>query len=290
MSPIHSDHDTPPASEKLFEEHYQALLPKFRALAADELVPINLDIPAAVTTALGVAPEVRALKERLVRELPLLDLEALMKLDEYAMALMHAHTLYLMAAQPVDSLQPLVEEGSELREVLFADATALVQRRLLNGSQLRDLQGPVGYKNLAVDLQILAALFREHLPELAGKCATSPAELHRAEQIAAEILRTVGLREQGPPSAAATADMRARAYTVFMRAYDQARRAVSFLNWNDGDVATIAPSLFAGRSNGRRKHGSDAPAPAPRPETPAPVSPEGEPVAAGMPGAAPFVQ
>lgn len=262
---------TPP--EVLFEEAYNALLPKFRALSVEELVPINIDIPAAVTTALGVAPEMAAFKDEVALHLPQLDFEPVLHLDEYAMALSHAHTLYLMASQPVDSLQPLVAEGTVLRETLFADATALVQRRLLNGNQLRDLQGPVGYKNLAVDLQILAALFRENLDQLQGKCAVQASDAHRAEQIAAEILRTVGIREQGPTSVAATTDMRARAFTVFTRVYDQARRVVTFLRWSEDDLGSIAPSLYAGRSNGRKKPAADSPNGGDAPPAPGPTAP-----------------
>lgn len=259
--------------EVLFEDAYNSLLPKFRALSTEELVPINLDIPAAVTTALGVAPELAAFKDEVAQHLPKLDFEPMLHLDEYAMALSHAHTLYLMASQPVDSLQALVAEGTALRETLFVDASALVRRSLLNGNQLKDLQGPVGYKNLAVDLQILAALFRENLGQLQGKCAVQATDVHRAEQIAAEILRTVGLREQGPTSVAATSDMRARAFTAFVRVYDQARRIVTFLRWNEDDVGSIAPSLYAGRSNGRKKPGADSPNGGDAPPAPGPTAP-----------------
>src|SRR5262249_28473068 len=136
----------------LFLEAYRSLLPEFHALRAEELVAINLDIPAAVTRALGAAPKVAALKDRVVNELPRIDVERILRLTTYAMALSHAHTLFVLATRPPDELDALVEEGTALREVLFADANALVTRRVVNGNPLRDLKGPVGYKNLAVDL------------------------------------------------------------------------------------------------------------------------------------------
>jgi len=283
METIVINQNPPTPNEALFEECYEALLPKFKALKPEELIPINLDIPAAVSTALGVAPELSALKDRVAEELPKFDFDPILHLDTYAMALSHAHTLFLVASQPPDELKSLVDEGTVLRETLLADATALVKRRLINGNQLRDLEGPVGYKHLAVDLQMLAALFREHLEEVKGKCATSAADIHRAEQIAAEILRTVGLREQGPASVAATADMRARAYTAFMRVYDQARRIVGYLRWDEDDASTITPSFFPGRGGNHKK--PDAPAPANG--ATGPFAPAPTPGSQGAPGASP---
>ena len=44
--------------------------------------------------------------------------------------------------------------------------------------------------------------------------------------------------------------MRARAYTLF---YDDARRAVIFLRWHEGDADSIAPSLHPGKSASKKK-------------------------------------
>jgi hypothetical protein len=277
---------------------YEALLPKFQALSPNEVAIVNLDIPAAVTMVLGAASQIATLKDQFEKDLPTFDAESVMQLESYALALSHAHTLYSMASQPADSLAPLVDEGTKLRSTLLADATALVQRNLLSAEQLRDLNGPVGYKNLAFDLQILAELFRSNMDHVAGKCATQPAEIQRADEIAERVLRTVGVREQEPAVVAASTDVRARAFTVFTNVYDQARRAVSYLRWNENDADSIAPSLYAGRGNGRKKDPVPAPGPtppAPPAPTPTPVPPivtptngQTAPVAAGLPGAHPF--
>jgi hypothetical protein len=47
--------------------------------------------------------------------------------------------------------------------------------------------------------------------------------------------------------------MRARAYTLFTRAYDDARRAIIFLRWHEGDADSIAPALHPGRSASKKK-------------------------------------
>ena len=61
-----------------------------------------------------------------------------------------------------------------------------------------------------------------------------------------------GLREQGPAVVQDVARIRDQAFTLMMRAYDEVRRAVTFLRWQQGDADTIAPSLYAGRG-GRGK-------------------------------------
>ena len=77
-----------------FRDAYQSLLGEIRAVPASELVPINLDIPTAVTTALGALPEIRALRSRVVAEMPQLDVARFDKLEAYTLAVGHAHALY----------------------------------------------------------------------------------------------------------------------------------------------------------------------------------------------------
>jgi hypothetical protein len=86
-------------------------------------------------------------------------------------------------------------------------------------------------------------------------------------------------------------------------AYDHARRAVTFLRWNEEDVDEIAPSLYAGRTTAGKKSGD---AQATRPAVPpadrkAPAgNDDSQPAAAatggataatgvGMPGSEPFL-
>ena len=43
------------------------------------------------------------------------------------------------------------------------------------------------------------------------------------------------------------ADDRQRAFTLLVKAYDQVRRAATFVRWENDDVEKYAPSLWAGR-------------------------------------------
>jgi hypothetical protein len=268
MAEVKAAADTGANGKTAFEKHYAELLPEFKALSPDKVDIVNLDITATVATILGAYPEIIGKAEELRSEVPNFDVEKMKRLDAYAMALSHAHTLYLVAAKPPDELEPLIQEGTALREVLFSDAAALVKRGLMNGARLAELLGPIGYKNLASDLQVLAAVFRDHFPQIEGKCATSRAEVSRADEISAEVLRAVGLKEQGTALIAATSDIRSRAFTVVTELYDQTRRALLYLRWNEDDADTIAPSLYSGRS--ARKKGAKEEAKPPVPPVPVP--------------------
>jgi hypothetical protein len=242
---IEVDDETP------FAESYERLLPQLQALASEELMRINLDIPSAVVTALGALPRIRALRPRIADELPRFDLERFDQLEDCALGLSHAHTRYLTATRPPDGMGPLLEEALGLRETLLGDAMALGRRHHIDPNRLKQLKGTNGHKNVATDLQILGTVLGERWAEIENRCGIEEAELLRAAKLAAAILRLVGLRGQAATTVPAAAEMRVRAFTLFWRAYEQARRAAIYLTWGEADADRIAPSLYAGRSNGR---------------------------------------
>ena len=56
---------TDPAPVPRFREAYQTLLGEMRAVPADEIMIVNLDIPTAVTTVLGALPQIRAMRPQI---------------------------------------------------------------------------------------------------------------------------------------------------------------------------------------------------------------------------------
>jgi hypothetical protein len=260
-------------AESLFEESYNRLLPEYKALQADDLVQVNLEVVSAVATTFGVLPELNKHRDSIATYMPNHDLVQFGKLEDYAKGLSHANTLHYIATQPPDDLQLVYDEAVAVRERLLSDTNTLIARGYINAVTLKGMKGPVGYKNVATDLQILASNLKDNWATISGKCAIEMGELEHALKLAARILRVVGLREQSPAVIAAAADIRTRAFTQFVRAYDNARRAIIYLRWHEGDADIIAPSLYAGRSNGRKKaaDANDKPTPAPAPTTAIPA-------------------
>jgi hypothetical protein len=244
--------------EVLASQTLTELLPELKALGLEELIQINVDVPSAIATVLGSLPEIRAYREEIVKSMASFDIASFDKLEAYAIALNDAHGEYLTAAQPADDFDNLLEEGVHLRELLLSDANALALRGLVDGNKLSELKGVVGHKNLAPDLNVLYKVLQSSWPQIEGKSAVQPAELERASKLGQRIIRLVGLRAQGTATVAAATDLRIRAFTLFTRAYDNVRRGISFLRWNEGDSEKIAPSLFAGRGAVRHK-GTEVP-------------------------------
>ncbi len=73
----------------------------------------------------------------------------------------------------------------------------------------------------------------------------------------------LGEREQAQASEPGKMDAnerRKRAFSLFVNAYDQCRRAAAYLRWNEGDADELLPSLYAGRSVNRQKEATESPA------------------------------
>jgi hypothetical protein len=284
--------------ESLIEQSFEQVLPELQALSQDELIPVNLDVTSAVATAFGVLRELREFRAQIVEELPKFDVVRFDKLEDYTKALAQADAGYTVATDPEDELREVYEEAVQLRDLLYTDVTAVTRRGLLNPTALKDYTGLMGYKNVAAELIALARLMRENFPTIEGKCGTTIEELERATRIGTHVLRVVGQREQGPVNAAAATEMRARAFTLFIRAYGDARRAISFLRAAEQDADTIIPSLYAGRGGSKKKEKEKTEETPTSPKIEAPASPgvsatpsttSSQPAAAQSGGSQPFV-
>jgi hypothetical protein len=233
-----------------WEQAYESVTRDLLALSPSALVAINLDIPSAVATAAGVIPELKMFREQIVKELPGFDISRFDKLPQYAMAAGHSHSLLEISTAPHSQLRDLIEEARALREILRSDAVALAKRGLIAKASLASISGLNGYKNTSADLRNLVNVLRAHWGRIEGKCATTKAEIDHAAELSSALIQAVGLREQGASELGDAAEMRARAYSIFVGTYNEVRRAVAYLRGSEDDVDSIIPSLYASR--GRR--------------------------------------
>jgi hypothetical protein len=241
------------------------------ALAASDLLPINLDVQIALTSVLGAVPRLMTFRDAIVAALPDLDITQLDHLKTFAEALAFANAAYLAASRPLETLPALQSRAMEIRDQLLSDATALAKRGLLDRKLLSELKGGTGYLNTSSDLGVLVRMLRERWDAIASKSAIQLAELDEAEQLFERITSAYAERTQQSTAVAAAAEDRQRAYSLLLRAYDQARRAMTYLRWREDDVEKIAPSLWAGRGQrsgnaGTANAGSTANGAAPSPD------------------------
>lgn len=242
------------------EAAYERILPEIEAIKEHELIPVNIDTMAAVTTATGALPEIIAVRPEIEANLRNFDLEQFDKLGDYTLALNHAHSRYRSASLPKEDVTGLAGNLTEARDNLLANASSLANLGLLDGERLKNVKSVPGYRALASDVLTLCTVYRDDWAKVEGKTPYTPAELHRLGTRALQLVSVLGTREQAPGTPAEATLLRQKAFTLFVRAYENARRAVHYLRAKEGDAESIAPSLYTSRSGRRRESEDVAPA------------------------------
>lgn len=290
VSPI--EPTAPPADEFQYRQALEAVRPEMEALTEEQLAPMNLDIPTCVMTVRGAMAEIMPFKDRVAAALPKFNLALFDKLETYAMALGYANTRHRVASTPVMPLEELQEAAVALREQLLSDLQPLAFRGFIDESRLSQVKRVNGYNNLAQEVMLMTELARKSWSVISTKTSLTLAELAHAEQVAERLVKAAGEKEQIKPVVTAENDVRRRAYTLLLNAYDEVRRAITFVRWAEDDIDEIAPSLWSNRV--RRKTDKAvaapvAPAPAPVPQ-PAPSAAPAPAVSSGMPGEDPLMR
>ena len=247
----------------VFRAAFERRLPEIVTVKEEDFAALTLDGHSAVTTVRGVLPQILAFRDDM-RKLAFLDQKLVDSLEDYAFAAAEACARYDVATTPQEDIVALNDEAVALRERLRADALVLVGRGLVDRARLSKLTGEVGYKNVAFELLDYVQILGDAWPTIQGKSAVTVEELEHAQQLAERITLVVGLRERAPAMKAEAAKVRGQALTLLVNAYDEVRRALTFINWQQDNVEAIAPTLYAASGRGRRKAedkpAADAPA------------------------------
>lgn len=222
---------------------------EIEALPAGDLEIVNVDIPRAVAIAIGAAPHLHALRGEITGQLPHFPIRCVDEIATYAMAAWFAHLLALPATSE-KQLAALLEEAAPLRADLLVAAEALAHKGLLDRKSVAAIREGHGNLDTANDLVALSALFAREWDGVHQKTTVEWSEVQRASELGPEILVALGARDQPgvkAPNPADPAQRRQRAFTLFVRAYEECRRAVSYLRWHQDDAEEIAPSLRTNR-------------------------------------------
>jgi hypothetical protein len=260
--------------------------PELMTIPTTSLRPINLDIPTIILTIMGALGALRALRALIVAVLGEAQAVFVDKLPVYVQAVSQAHTDYLIALSPVN-LQAMSDELVVKRDVLVSEATTLVKRKLIRAGELGELRGNVGFTNQIFDVFQIVTLLRKHWADVEPNSGVTLAELDDAERLAQRFAQALADREKAASQTGELAEMRQRAYTGLLDTWDQVRRAVGYLRWNEGDADSIAPSLWANRGS-RRAEVANTPVIG-TPVVADPPAPAAPPIAPGLPGNSPFI-
>ncbi len=251
------------------------------ALPARTLRVVNIDVSVAALIVTGAAPDIHKHRAELVAFFGEERIRPLDRLDLLARATLQAAARHRVVESGA-GLPELVERVAACRELLRAEVRSLIARKLLPAGVVGELTRGQGYKNISFDVLQLVAALRDSWDELRTKTGLTRLDLDEAERGAHQLVTMVGTRKQRGRSA--SAELRLRAYTLMASTYDDARRAITFLRWKDGDADDIAPSLFRGRGHRPARRAAPPVELPEHPELPVPAAP----VRAGMPGGSPF--
>ncbi len=229
------------------------------AIRDDELLRLNVDRMKAVAIVLAAEPRARVVIEPVIDELPDFDAVAIRMLRPSALAMLHVETALSPESADVE-VKEMVAGAQAIRRDFLLQADGLAHRNLMPAELLVDVREGRGLLDLSHDVLKLVAGFRTAWPKIEGKTPITPDDLDKAETHGMKLVAALGVREGGVVAAVDAdtyADLRARAFTLLAKRYDEVRRAVTYLRWHDGDADEIAPSLYAGsRGTGRRANGA----------------------------------
>jgi hypothetical protein len=154
------------------------------------------------------------------------------------------------------------------------------------------LKGTVGYANVAFDVLSMISLLRANWGVVSANSAVKAEELVHAEQLVDRLNVAVGTKKVSAAEVSEAASTRKRAYTLLVNAYDQVRRAVTFLHWGQAAaIEAIAPSLHGPRSRktGEEEEPVDDTLPIEQPTTTT-NAPATKPTSTGLPDENPLME
>lgn len=223
---------------------YQEVEREILALPAAEVRRLTVDIPHAAALALGALSRMELLRDEWSRRLPQHPLDCLDKLKTYAFASYYAHLMSVPSPASESEKTALINEGRPLRERMLKSAEALVAAGALPKNAVSSIRSGRGNVDLAGDLVALGGLFTNAWHRIEHMTPVSADDVERAGTLGAELFIALSAVHKVPVADMSPAELRARAFTLLWRVYEDCRQAVAYLRYREGDADVVAPSLF----------------------------------------------
>ncbi|MGE5784026.1 MAG: hypothetical protein ACM3ZE_05525 [Myxococcales bacterium] len=209
---------------------------------------LNIDVVHVVTRALGVSSAVQYLRDE-AAQLAFFDVTTFDRLPVYARALLYVYISTNRRRPRLANVREMAARLSRTRDCLLADLEAVRKRVALQPPRC-DFGGNRSYTELVQDVMVLVTYLSNNWSLVEGRIGVRSSELVEAYELADQFVEVLGTRKAPLYDAAKEALERAQAFTLVQRTYEQLRRGVSFLRWEDRD--RLVPSLYSGRFKRRR--------------------------------------
>lgn len=264
----------PPSADVLlaaYEKHADAMMsqPDDRLLSR-----VNFDFSSAVAVVLGAQPALLEYRPTIKEQLPKFPLVFIDDLDSIAHATLYVFMQTRAATTSDPAIAEKVEKAKLQRKILQADAASAVLRNLMDERSVELAPKGNGRLEIAQGLLSLCVAFRAAWSSVKGHTAVTEEMLTDCTRLGVELLAALG-RDDNPALSSNTTPAAARwlrAASFFYNAYDQCRRAMGYVRWDEGDASDYTPALVGTR--GPRAKAEDAGGDEPTPVTPVtPVDP-----------------
>lgn len=277
-----------PASE--LKEAYEQTKPEADAVSDDELYErVTIDIPGAIIVATAMWPRIEAMIPSIEKALgSAADIERIRRLPRYTAALAQAQRLFKVTFEPVAPIKEWADELAGLHDLYFTHAEALVKSGLMDPEVLPSVRSHVSYKALAFNIGDLIQAFRSNAKRIAGRTPITEASLADTDAKSQRLVRAIAAQEYRTSQQSAVRASRRRFFSLFARAYDEARRAEGFMRWFENEPEMVIVSLWDGRGGAKKqddKPEAEQPAAGGATPTPPVVDTSGPPVPAPTNGA-----
>ena len=269
---------TPVSPNAAFNNALESRRAHLLSLDAASLRIIRVDPVVIVNASIGAAPRLEKFREELVARFGAEATELLDALRPAALALKQADADFDGITEG-NALPPIHQELLAKHAVMLKDAESLVLRGHLPADALTNAREVRGYQATIDSAMVLVSVLRRSWATIGGITPITEQDLADIEAVALRLTDALATRDQASLRGPAT-DLRLRAINDAFRTYDQLRRMMTFLRWDEGDVDQILPSIFVGRG---RKPASDVAAdptdptgpftPIVEPFEPAPIEP-----------------
>ena len=236
---------TPVSPNAAFNNALESRRAHLLSLDAASLRIIRVDPVVIVNASIGAAPRLEKFREELVARFGTEATELLDALRPAALALKQADADFDGLTEG-NALPPIHQELLAKHAVMLKDAESLVLRGHLPADALTNAREVRGYQATIDSTMVLLSVLRRNWATIGGITPITEQDLADIEAVALRLTDALATRDQASLRGPAY-DLRLRAINDAFRTYDQLRRMMTFLRWDEGDVDQILPSLFVGR-------------------------------------------
>jgi hypothetical protein len=236
--------------------------PALAAVDRERFHPGNLDVAQAASVVLGHLESMEQLRGAIEATFRSFEFAHLDNLRDYAIAVKYLVNAEDNARATVDpGASAALAEGRAFREKIAATAEMFAKHDIFDAAVVASIEAlPRGYDGTSNAIIRYCALFVEHRAEVEGKM------IHSMQSIEEWREKAVSLGALGASPSSKTPeelrDLRRRAVTLFMNAYQEVRWAIEYVRRHERDATDFAPVL----SNNRGSSGGDSKKTDPLPE------------------------